>query len=152
MLNDCCIYLHLLTIGEILDAAGDTIILDYLHGTLICPNHWFCWASQPRPSTLSWTLWKKALLQAAGVANSNWHSDNDNTGNIQHRPILIVQSCINKLRLGGKNINYPMSIQGATTTNSLCLGKMSIYHLPVALCSSTASVPQFPSLAHLAQS
>ena len=67
VLNNCSIHLHLLTIGDVLDAAGGVILPGYLDGTLICLNHCFWWPPQPCPSPTSWNLWKQALLWAAGV-------------------------------------------------------------------------------------
>ena len=41
LLNDCHVHLHLLTIGDTLDASGQYILPGYTNGTLVCPSHPF---------------------------------------------------------------------------------------------------------------
>ena len=69
-LNDCHTCLHLLTIGDTLDASGQCILPGCTNGTLVCPSHQFCWPPRPTPPPAAWKTWQHYLFQILDICSA----------------------------------------------------------------------------------
>ena len=63
--NRCRIYLQVLTLSDIVDAHGETIIPQYLNGErFLDRSSIYRWPRQGRPTVKDWSLWEHTILQA----------------------------------------------------------------------------------------
>ena len=61
-LNACRLYLQVITVSDICDAAGRMILEESLHGRLTRDRvSSFKWSIQPRPSQRAWKAWRDTL-------------------------------------------------------------------------------------------
>lgn len=65
-LNNCRVYLQVLTLSNITSADGRTILTHYINGSPVLDrSSRLKWPKQLRPPAAAWTLWKTALAHVS---------------------------------------------------------------------------------------